>query len=48
MQLIIRQDGKVLGMWVAKTRKGFNKKQKAEIRAVRLAQIKMEDAKKIG
>ena len=25
------RDGKVLGVWVAKTARGFNKKQKAEI-----------------
>ncbi len=28
------RDGKVLGVWVAKTARGFNKKQKAEIAKV--------------
>jgi hypothetical protein len=37
MRLTIKKDGKVLGVWVAKTAKGFNKKQLAEQAAVRKA-----------
>jgi len=38
MSLIIRdKNGKFRGMWVARTSRGFNKKQKKEIREVRLA-----------
>ena len=36
MRLTIKsRDGKVLGVWVARTSRGFNKKQKTEIAAVR-------------
>jgi hypothetical protein len=37
MRLTIREDGKVKGVWVAKTRRGFNKQQRREILAVQLA-----------
>lgn len=36
MRLTIRNnEGKVLGVWVARTGRGFNQKQKKEIAAVR-------------
>lgn len=37
MRLTIREDGKVKGVWVAKTRRGFNKQQRREIVAVQLS-----------
>jgi hypothetical protein len=37
VRLTIRKDNKVVGVWVAKTKRGFNQKQKAEILKVRLA-----------
>ena len=37
MRLTIRENGKVKGVWVAKTKRGFNKKQRREILAVQLA-----------
>lgn len=35
MRLTIRQNGKVEGVWVARTKRGFNKRQRAEILATR-------------
>lgn len=35
MRLTIKKDGMVLGVWVARTSRGFSKKQKAEIAAAR-------------
>ena len=37
MRLTIKEDGKVKGVWVAKTKRGFNKKQRKQILAVQLA-----------
>ena len=37
MRLTIKQDGKVQGVWVAKTKRGFNRKQRKEILAAQLA-----------
>ena len=37
MRLTIKEDGKVKGVWVAKTKRGFNKKQRKQILAAQLA-----------
>jgi len=37
VRLTIREAGQVKGVWVAKTKRGFNKKQRQEILAVQLA-----------
>lgn len=36
MRLEIKKDGKIVKAWVAKTSRGFNKRQRAEIAVLRL------------